>query len=231
MEDISNLNHPIYLESAKKQLQLVSQLLSEAETGLRILQDWMLSLKGTEEQSANLALGKAYQALYLLENQEVRDFLTQNFPTGVIPLESKQNIDYRSLQQLLVRQDFQSADVVTLQKLCELAGTSAVERKWVYFTEVEGFPVEDLLTIDKLWLMHSEGKFGFSVQRKIWLSLGKDFSKLWPKIGWKAGNIWTRYPQEFIWDMSAPNGHLPLSNQLRGVRVIDAIFAHPAWSK
>ncbi|PLZ94121.1 hypothetical protein CI594_16205, partial [Fischerella thermalis CCMEE 5196] len=43
------------------------------------------------------------------------------------------------------------------------------------------------------------------------------------------GNNWTRYPQEFTWDLSAPKGHLPLSNQLRGVRVIASIFAHPAW--
>ena len=229
MEDIINLNHPIYSESAKKQLQLVSQLLSEGEAGLKILQSWMLSI-GSSDRPDNLALGKAYQALYSLDLPQARDFLAHNFPTGVVPLQSQKSVDYQSLQQLIAQQDFQAADVVTLQKLCELAGAAAVERKWVYFTEVESFPIEDLLTIDRLWLMHSEGKFGFSVQRKIWLGVGKDFGKLWSKISWKSGNTWTRYPQEFIWDLSAPNGHLPLSNQLRGVRVIDAIFAHPAWT-
>lgn len=227
MNDISSLDHPIFLESEKKQLKLVSQLLKEGETGLNILMDWMLSLRNTSD---NLALGKAYQALYLSEDSKTQGFLTHNFPEGIVPLKSEHNIDYQPLQQLLAKQDFQGADVVTLQKLCELAGTAAVGRKWLYFTEVENFSKTDLHTIDKLWLMHSEGKFGFSVQRRIWLSVGKDFSQLWTKINWKSENSWTRYPNEFTWNLTAPDGHLPLSNQLRGVRVIDAIFAHPAWT-
>ena len=228
MENTSGLKHQIYLESEKKQLSSVAQLLEEGETGLKILMDWMQSI---DLPSDNLALGKAYQALYSIEIPEVKSFLTTNFPDGVVELESDSNVDYQQVQELLARQDFQGADVVTLQKLCELAGTAASERKWVYFTEVESFPVKDLRTLDKLWRMYSEGKFGFSVQRKIWLSVGKDFSKLWTKIDWKSGNTWTRYPKEFVWDLTAPVGHLPLSNQLRGVRVIDAIFAHPAWKK
>lgn len=228
MDDIRDLNHPIYSESEKNQLKLVSQLLEAGETGLDILSDWMISLQGEVD---NLALGKAYQALYLDTNPAIQDFLANNFPQGVVPLKSEQNIDYQALQQLLAQQDFQGADVVTLQKLCELAGAAAVERKWVYFTEVENFSSTDLHTLDRLWLMHSQGKFGFSVQRRIWLSVGKDFSKLWTKIGWKSENTWTRYPKEFTWDLTAPDGHLPLSNQLRGVRLIDAMFAHSAWTR
>ncbi|MDJ0569055.1 MAG: GUN4 N-terminal ARM-like repeat domain-containing protein [Pleurocapsa sp. MO_192.B19] len=227
MKDISGLNHPIYTESEKNQLKLIPQLLEEGEAGLKTLTDWMVSL---EQESTNLALGKAYQVLYMDKSTQTQKFLASNFPHGVVPLDSERNINYQPLQELLVQQDFQGADVLTLEKLCELAGTAAVERKWIYFTEVESFPIIDFQTLDKLWLMYSEGKFGFSVQRRMWLSVGKDFSKLWTKIGWKSGNVWTRYPKEFTWNLTAPNGHLPLSNQLRGVRVIDAIFAHPAWS-
>ncbi len=226
MENVKQLEHSIYSESAKKQLDTVSQLLQEGETGLKILMDWM----SLQDCSDNLALGKAYQALYSLPDSHVREFLSDRFPYGVVPLKSELNVDYRSLQQLLAQQDFQGADVLTLQKMCELAGTAAVERKWIYFTEVTNFPIADLQTLDKLWLMSSEGKFGFSVQRRIWLSVGKDFEKLWSKIDWKSGNAWTRYPKEFTWNLTAPKGHLPLSNQLRGVRTLDAIFAHPAWT-
>ena len=203
-------------------------MLEEGETGLDTIMDWMLSVN---LPSDNLALGKAYQALFSRQNSKIQSFLAANFPDGVVALESERGINYQPLQQLLAKQDFQSADVLTLQKLCELAGSAAVERKWIYFTEVESFPITDLRTIDRLWLMYSQGKFGFSVQRKIWLSVGKDFSQLWTKIDWKSGNTWTRYPKEFTWDLTAPVGHLPLSNQLRGVRTIDAIFAHPAWKK
>lgn len=227
MENISGTKHRIYSESEKNQLKLVSQLLDEGEAGLDILMDWMSQLG----QSDNLALGKAYQSLYLNRNQRIQQFLADRYPHGVVELNSERNIDYQPLQQLLAQQDFQGADVVTLQKLCQLAGPAAIERRWLYFTEVESIPVTDLQTIDRLWLMSSEGKFGFSVQRRIWLSVGKNFSQLWTKIDWKSGNSWTRYPKEFTWNLSAPKGHLPLSNQLRGVRVIDAIFAHPAWNR
>ena len=150
--------------------------------------------------------------------------------TDIVLLKSERNIDYSPLEEMLKAQDFQAADQITLEKLCELAGVEATQRKWLYFTEVENFPVTDLQTIDKLWLNYSEGKFGFSVQREIWLSLGKNWEQLWSKIGWKTGNNWTRYPNEFTWDLSAPKGHLPLSNQLRGVRVIASLLSHPAWT-
>lgn len=164
-----------------------------------------------------------------LREYRVIEFLPVNFPSGVIPLDSEQGVNYELLQQLLVEQKFQAADQLTLQKLCELTGPAAVQRKWLYFTEINRFPATDLQTINRLWLAYSEGKFGFSVQRQIWLSVGKDWDAFWPKIGWKTGNNWTRYPQEFTWDLTAPKGHLPLSNQLRGVRVINALLSHPAW--
>jgi hypothetical protein len=148
-----------------------------------------------------------------------------------VPLQSAQAIDYSSLQNLLIQQDFQAADRLTLEKLCELAGDAAIQRKWIYFTEVESFPTVDLQTINLLWRVYSDGKFGYSVQRELWLGTGKNWDKLWPMIGWKSGNNWTRYPQEFTWDLSAPKGHLPLSNQLRGVRVIAAMLMHPAWTE
>ncbi|VEP16722.1 Ycf53-like protein [Hyella patelloides LEGE 07179] len=228
MQDINNLSSKLKSESEKNQLKLIPQLVETGESGYQSLMIWMSSCQGNP---VNLAIGKAYQALYQANTPETKKFLQTNFPQGVVPLVSDKNIDYTNLQQLLAQQDFQQADVVTIQKLCELAGSSAMERKWLYFTEVSSFPITDLQTIDWLWRVHSEGKFGFSVQRKIWISVGKDFTKLWPKIKWKDGNNWTRYPNEFIWDLSAPQGHLPLSNQLRGVRVINAILNHPAWSK
>lgn len=228
MQDIKDLISQLESESEKNQLKLIPQLVEIGDSGYQALMVWMSS---SRDNPVNLAMGKAYQALTLANTPETKEFLHQNFPNGLVPLVSEKSIDYRILQQLLAQQDFQQADLVTIQKLCELAGSQAIERKWLYFTEIDSFPVTDLQTIDCLWRIYSEGKFGFSVQRKIWLSVGKDFPKLWTKIQWKDGNNWTRYPNEFIWNLSAPEGHLPLSNQLRGVRVINAIFNHPAWTK
>lgn len=210
--------------SEKTQLQIITDL---AESGLDVLMEFLLESRAIP---ANIVMGKAYQILFQSNSEKASQFLQTYFPNGIVPLNSDRNIDYTPLQKLLAQQDFQAADSLTLQKCCELAGPIAVKRKWLYFTEVESFPITDLQTIDKLWVVHSEGKFGYSVQREIWLGVEKNWEKFWPKINWKNGNNWTRYPQEFTWDLSAPRGHLPLSNQLRGVRVINSLFNHPAWS-
>lgn len=195
-----------------------------ADRARQILMDFL----SEQVQAFPLAAGKAYQVL--LSIPEAADFLQRSFPTGVVTLHSERSLDYQPLQQLLARQQFQAADQLTLELLCQLAGPTAVRRKWLYFTEVDSFPIPDLQTINRLWWVHSEGKFGFLVQRQIWLGVGRNWEALWPKIGWKSGNKWTRYPKEFIWDLSAPKGHLPLSNQLRGVQVLNALLLHPAWT-
>ena len=217
--------------SEKARLSQIQELEKLGETGWSVLMEFLLEqreglLTGT---LPNLAAGQAYQVLYRAESPACADFLQTHFAEGVVPLRSQTNIDYSPLQKLLAQQDFQAADKLTLEKMCELAGAAAMQRNWIYFTEVEQFPAIDLQTLDTLWLVHSEGKFGFSVQREIWTSVGKNWIKLWTKIGWKNGNTWTRYPQEFTWDLTAPRGHLPLSNQLRGVRMISSLMAHPAW--
>jgi hypothetical protein len=227
--DIQPLATQFFGESEKNQLPLISKLETFGESGWEVLKEFLQSQK--ETVSPNLAVGKAYQTLYSIDNEAIQSFLTTHFPNGVVPLASDRNIDYTTLQQALVQQKFELADNLTREKLCELAGEGAIQRKWIYFTEVIGFPSEDLNTVNALWWVHSEGRFGFSVQRKLWLGTGRDFVKLWPKIGWKDGNSWTKYPRGFIWDLNAPVGHLPLLNQLRGVRVADSIFTHPVWSE
>lgn len=231
----------------KAQFQVIQELGSMGEAGLSALMAFLLKRCGGSRPAdlpteapelasgrnlkPDLVAGKVYQVLFTADVPTTLEFLQTHFPTGIVPLRSQTGIDYRPLQELLAKQDFLAADQLTLQKLCELAGSAAIQRKWIYFTEVEQFPIPDLHTINALWLVHSTGQFGFSVQRDIWLSVGKSWEKLWSEIGWKTDNTWTRYPQEFTWTLNAPKGHLPLSNQLRGVRVIASLMAHPAWSE
>jgi len=210
---------------------LIRELASAGETGITALSTWLRDrVAHPPATTPDIAAGMAYQAIFAATTPATISFLQTHFPTGIVPLRSPANLNYQDLQLLLAQQDFEAADRLTLLKMCELAGEAAVQRKWIYFTEVDQFSVEDLQTIDTLWQVHSEGRFGFSVQRGLWLSVGKNWDKLWPKIGWKDGINWTRYPQGFTWDLTAPIGHLPLSNQLRGVRVMAALMAHPAWN-
>ncbi|AFZ48156.1 GUN4 domain protein [Cyanobacterium stanieri PCC 7202] len=227
MNELETLIEKFNQASNKNKLKLVDDIIEKGEEGFQFLREFLFS---SQQDVPTPVLGKIYQLLKHSNNQDYQNFINDKIPQGIVKPESSLNIDYSELQQLLIDKEYQKADVLTRVKLCEIAGEKAQQRKWLYFTEISKFPISDLHTIDLLWNVYSEGKFGYSVQRKIWLSQGKDFIELWTKLKWKNGNRWTKYPQEFIWDLSAPLGHLPLSNQLRGVREIDALFAHPAWT-
>ena len=215
-------------ETEKNQMQLIQEIATKGDDGLAAIMSFLAERRSQPPTALD---GKAYQLLVAADTPSVQEFLQTQFPNGLVSLVTQRNIDYAPLQALLAAQDFQAADRITLEKLCELAGGAALQRRWVYFSQVTSFPIDDLRTLDTLWQVYSEGKFGFSVQRDLWLAMGKNWEKLWSLIGWKQGNTWTRYPNEFIWDLTAPKGHLPLSNQLRGVRVISSLLNHPAWTK
>ena len=95
--------------------------------------------------------------------------------------------------------------------MCVLAGEDAEDRGWVCFTEARQFPVKDLLTIDALWTFYSDGKFGFSVQRKIWIGKKRQWAKFFKEIDWVQGenNAYRKWPEEFIWKKEAKKGHMP----------------------
>jgi len=225
--DLTVLVATLSTGTLKKQLQAISELSNLQGAGEQAL---IAFVREGLDGKPTAAHGSAYQRLYSATSEPAQQFIAQTVPTGLITPISAQEIDYSDLQMLLIRKEYQAADKLTTEKLCELAGERAVQRKWVYFTEASQFSATDLQTMDLLWRLYSEDKFGWSKQRELWMRLGQDWERLWPQLLWKsAEGKWTRYPGEFIWDLSAPVGHLPLSNQLRGVRMIDSLLSHPAW--
>ncbi len=229
---IADLAAQFRVASEKIQLQLIDQILAIGPDAHPILIDTLLdyTTQGSRVSPIGLVppvIAKAYHQLD--QTGLAADFLKTTFPEGIVPLQSERGVDYQPLQQLLLQQQWEAADKLHNLKLCEAAGGEALARKWIYFSEVNSLPIADLRTLNALWVAHSGSKFGYSVQHEIWLSSGKNCDKLWPKLAWKAGNTWTRYPGQFVWSLDAPRGHLPLSNQLRGVQVIKALMNHPAW--
>jgi len=152
----------------------------------------------------------------------------QAFPTGWLVTDSSVGLDLPSLQTCLAGQHYEQADRLTSSMLRQLAGPAAEQRGYVYYSEVPPMPLLDLQSLDRLWVVYSQGRFGFSVQARLLRSCAGRWDRLWPRIGWKQGGVWTRYPGSFTWSLSAPDGHLPLVNQLRGVRLMDALLSHPA---
>ncbi|MFM6400419.1 GUN4 domain-containing protein, partial [Planktothrix sp.] len=78
---------------------------------------------------------------------------------------------------------------------------------------INNFPCEDLRTIDQLWVKYSNGHFGFSIQKKIWLEIGgkvghETESKLSDRIGWRKNGSWIDY-DDLTFSLQASVGHLP----------------------
>ncbi|GAA0162970.1 hypothetical protein Leryth_006317 [Lithospermum erythrorhizon] len=147
-------------------------------------------------------------------------------------------ISYDLLEQLLSSKNFRQADDETRRLLIVLAGEGAQKRGYVFFSEVQFIPEDDLKTIDTLWKKYSDNKFGYSVQKKIFKKVNKDFSRLFIKLGWmkKLDSEVEQYnyrafPTEFIWELNdeTPEGHLPLTNALRGTQLMTCILKHPAF--
>ena len=103
------------------------------------------------------------------------------------------------------------------------------KKNWLYFTDIQFLPKQDLFILDKLWKIYSKGKFGFSIQKKIWVYNNKKWDKFWEKINWISNGVMRRYPNDFVWTVDAPEGHLPLFNQLRGTQTLSYLFRNIQW--
>ncbi|WP_204136977.1 GUN4 domain-containing protein [Halomicronema sp. CCY15110] len=139
-----------------------------------------------------------------------------------LSLESEQGVDYAHLRELLRAGKWKEADQETVEVMLKAAGKDAEERRYLTLDEARNFPCKDLLTIDRLWVHFSGGKFGFSVQKQIWvevggkLDFGEDrdaaiaaYDKMSDRNGWRVNESYISYDQ-VTFNTSAPAGHLPL---------------------
>jgi hypothetical protein len=109
--------------------------------------------------------------------------------TQEVELKSEKGIDYTRLRDLLKAGKWRDADLETWHRMLEAVGRGKDD--WIRPDELRNFPCADLKTIDQLWQHYSVGKFGFSVQKKIWeacgspTSSGKDWDRFCVKVGWR----------------------------------------------
>ena len=223
-EDTINLVKKFIASNQRKRRNLVNDIELSAESLYKVGED---VIKYVEREGDDWSIGWVLQVLKKYKpNFFEKDIYNSWFLTN-----SAIDLNYNDLQLNLLNQDFEEADRLTSAYLRKLAGKVAENRGYVFYSEVKDMPGEDLVTIDRLWNIYSQGKFGFSNQAKLLKSVGKRYDLLWLKIGWKKDGIWTRYPSSFCWSLKAPEGHMPLVNQLRGVRLMDSILRHPSIAK
>jgi hypothetical protein len=123
-------------------------------------------------------------------------------------------VNYTRLRDLLAAGQWKEADRET--KVVMDSGVLGMER-------IDEFPCEDLRIINQLWLHYSNGKFGFSVQKEIYESLGgkrsseltfEAYEEAWEKfynhVGWKRGGSWLEKYSDLTFNLElAPKAHLP----------------------
>ncbi|WP_371416787.1 GUN4 domain-containing protein [Dolichospermum sp. UHCC 0259] len=75
---------------------------------------------------------------------------------------------------------------------------------------------------DQLWVKYSDGKFGFSVQKRIYQGLGgirehnwEIWDKFEDKVGWRKRDKSLNY-KDITFDKKAPEGHLPFNRLAKG---------------
>ncbi|MCZ8066586.1 MAG: GUN4 domain-containing protein [Microcystis sp. LE17-20D] len=131
-----------------------------------------------------------------------------------IQLKSAKGIDYRKLEDLLKRQQWKKADEETRVVMLQVANRRS--EGWLRVEDIDNFSCEDLRTIDQLWVKYSSGRFGFSVQAKIYRELGgtREYNeRVWnafgDRVGWRVNNSWIYRGRDVTFDLKAPHGHLP----------------------
>lgn len=142
-------------------------------------------------------------------------------------LKSEKDVDYSKLQMLLREGRWEEADYETYIVMLEVVDRR--EGDWIRPDEMKSFPSGHLIIINNLWTKHSNGKFGFSIQKKIYESIRNSFQDIneYPqtesptmqqpqlfanesvefvkRVGWQVD----RY-KDLTFDIKkAPDGHLP----------------------
>jgi hypothetical protein len=134
---------------------------------------------------------------------------------------------YRPLAYFLSTGKWQRADQETSELMLKLAKKK--DRGYLDADDIKQFPGTDLRLIDFLWVTYSDGKFGFSVQKQLWIEVGGKldfgknrkaaiaaFEKMSDRNGWRQNGNYISI-SEVTFDTSAPKGHLPWNFGIGGI--------------
>ncbi|MFO5527686.1 MAG: GUN4 domain-containing protein, partial [Cuspidothrix sp.] len=123
---------------------------------------------------------------------------------------------FQNLETLLKAGKWRDADLETWNLMLKL--TKREQERWLRVEDVKNFPRRELRKMDQLWVKYSNGKFGFSVQKQIWLELGgkldgeydlDTFTKLGDRVGWRKNGEWLS-DSYYTFSTNALSGHLPV---------------------
>ncbi|TVP67128.1 MAG: NACHT domain-containing protein [Leptolyngbya sp. LCM1.Bin17] len=123
---------------------------------------------------------------------------------------------HQKLEEFLKNGQWKEADKETYRLMITTVGKE--DGQVFEPDELLNFPCEELLAIDGLWVKYSQGKFGFSVQKKIYAEAGnpldgKYHEKTWrvfcDRVGWRKDGKYLSYKDLKANPSLSPIGEFP----------------------
>jgi predicted NACHT family NTPase len=123
---------------------------------------------------------------------------------------------YQQLETFLKKGQWQEADKETDRLMLQIVGKEADQ--WLNEEDIQNFDCGHLRAIDKLWVDYSKGKFGFSVQKKVWMDCGgvpgeydyDVYKKFADQVGWRRSGDWLSYDELTFFLEGSEKAHLPV---------------------
>ena len=176
----------------------------EAKYRPQSVRDWLRLLPATPAGSSNIAP--------TVPNPPSVQRMPAFASPPPVQLVSAAGADYGKLLDLLAAGKWKEADEETRIVMLKAAGRE--KEGWLEIKDIETFPCPDLRILDEIWVQYSNGRFGFSVQKRIYQSLGvpREYDrKIWhsfgKRVGWRVKDKWLDY-NELTFNINAPVGHL-----------------------
>lgn len=223
VEAVQQHSYPLG-DRAREDLKLVQDYLRLTDADVAQLEATILS------QPAAATLPPSVVSTVQLTDESQSQQALQSSPVSSFSseaLRSDRGLDYTPLQALLYTQQWEAADYETYRLVLHLVGRR--EGTWITGAkELQSIPCADLQTIDQMWVHHSKGQFGLSVQRQIWQET-EDWMLFGDRVGWRVYKNWLAY-SDLTFALTANPGHLPAkvifasaNNRLGGV------FGNVGW--
>jgi hypothetical protein len=184
-------------ETIQKNAQLVLQNWNEALWRETVLLYTAQLTPGLLNQVIRKALEQGSEAAELatiaLQEYPRPDKLNNELTTLLQSLSTEaQDTKYQTLEVLLKTQQWREADQETYRLIVSTVGKE--DGQWFDRKDLEEFPCEDLKTIDDLWVQYSQGRFGLSVQKQIYVDCGAKLDGQYP-----GDKIWDEFMDRVGW--------------------------------
>ncbi|BAZ25713.1 serine/threonine protein kinase with WD-40 repeats [Kalymmatonema gypsitolerans NIES-4073] len=184
---------------------------------------WRKSFRGARAK-ANDGNDETQAAREVVKSAATYSYTSSTYFTEVV------GGNFQKLEELLHARKWKEADLETRQIIYvlsqqELLDSCPDETDLLDYLSAEYIavlPKKYLNTIDRLWVKFSNGRFGFSVQKRIWKNVvsksDPDYNlffedevqeKFGDIVGWRKESNWV-YFSDLNYSLSAPPGHLPI---------------------